>query len=156
MAIDEVLSILERAESEDLNPRTGRLFAYVYETGDENIRKVAEKALVRFAEKNLLDFTVFRSAIFFEKEVVGFARNLMHGDNAVGSFTFGGTESIMLAVKAARDYYRKTKGKAEVPEILAPISIHPPSLRPPITSVLKLSGCQLRMQRLMSMPSLKL
>lgn len=129
MTIDDVLFLLEKAESEDLNPRTGRLFAYVYETGDENIRKVAEKALVRFAEKNLLDFTVFRSAVFFEKEVVGFARNLMHGDAAVGSFTFGGTESIMLAVKAARDYYRKKEGTAEVPEILAPISIHPAFLK---------------------------
>ncbi len=129
MTIDEVLSILERAESEDLDPKSGRLFAYVYETGDENIRKVAEEALLRFAEKNLLDFTVFRSAMFFEKEVVGFAKSLMHGADALGSFTLGGTESIMLAVKAARDFYRKRKGEAEVPEILAPVSIHPAFLK---------------------------
>ncbi len=126
MSIDEIIAILESAEKEDLNPHSGKLFAYVYETGDENIRKVAQEALVRFAEKNLLDFTVFRSAVFFEKEVVGFAKKLMHGnDGVVGSYTFGGTESIMLAVKAARDYYRKREGKAEVPEILAPITIHP-------------------------------
>jgi len=129
MKIDEVLSLLERAELKDLDPKSGRLFAYVYETGDENIRKVAEKALLRFAEKNLLDFTVFRSAVFFEKEVVGFAKNLMHRADAAGTFTFGGTESIMLAVKAARDFYRKREGKAEVPEILAPISIHPAFLK---------------------------
>ncbi|WP_456469272.1 pyridoxal phosphate-dependent decarboxylase family protein [Archaeoglobus sp.] len=126
MSIGEIIAILESAEKEDLNPHSGKLFAYVYETGDENIRKVAQEALVRFAEKNLLDFTVFRSAVFFEKEVVGFAKKLMHGnDGVVGSYTFGGTESIMLAVKAARDYYRKREGKAEVPEILAPITIHP-------------------------------
>jgi len=130
MSIDEVFSILEMAEKGDLDPHSGKLFAYVYETGDENIRKIAHKALQMFGEKNLLDFTVFKSAVLFEKEVVGFAKNLMHGDdNTVGSYTFGGTESIMLAVKAARDYYRKREGKAAVPEILAPITIHPAFLK---------------------------
>ncbi|WP_202320225.1 aminotransferase class V-fold PLP-dependent enzyme [Archaeoglobus neptunius] len=126
MSIDEVLAVLKKAESEDPSPSSGRLFAYVYETGDENIRKVAREALMMFGEKNLLDFTVFKSAIFFEREVVKFARELMHGDDKVtGSFTFGGTESIMLAVKAARDHYRKKEGRASVPEILAPVTIHP-------------------------------
>lgn len=130
MKIEEILTLLEEVKSKDLNPQTGRLFAYVYETGDESIRRVAREALLKFAEKNLLDFTVFKSAIFFEKEVVSFARELMHGDTStVGSFTFGGTESIMLAVKAARDYYRKKEGKSAVPEILAPITIHPAFLK---------------------------
>jgi len=67
MKIDEVLSLLERAELKDLDPKSGRLFAYVYETGDENIRKVAEKALLRFAEKNLLDFHGFQECGFLRK-----------------------------------------------------------------------------------------
>ncbi len=44
---------------------------------------------------------------------------------ATGSFTYGGTESIILAVKAARDYYRKSKGTSETPEIVVPATIHP-------------------------------
>lgn len=75
MKIDEILSILESAEEKDLNPHSGKLFAYVYETGDENIRKIARKALIRYSEKNLLDFTVFRSAIFFEREIVSYGKN---------------------------------------------------------------------------------
>ncbi len=126
MKIDDVVRLLDEIEQEDVDPHTGKLFAYVYETGDENIRKVANEALLRFAEKNILDFTVFRSAMHFEREVVGFAKKLMHGgDTVVGSYTFGGTESIMLAVKAARDYYRKKTGKDVVPEIVAPVTIHP-------------------------------
>lgn len=126
MDIDEIIAILEKAKNEDVNPLSGKLFAYVYETGDENIREVAKEAVVRFCENNLLDFTAFRSAILFEKEVVGFARKLMHGnDDVVGSYTLGGTEAIMLAVKAARDYYRTRGGKAATPEILAPVTIHP-------------------------------
>jgi len=121
---------LEKAKAEDVDPRSGRLFAYVYEAGDENIRKVAQKALLEYAEKNLLDFTVFRSALFFEREVVGFAKALMHGGpEVVGSFTFGGTESIMLAVKAARDHYKKREGASRVPKILAPATIHPAFLK---------------------------
>jgi len=129
MNADEVLALLNKIESQDLDPHTGKLFAYVYETGNEELRKLALQASQMFAEKNFLDFTVFRSAVVFEKEVVGFAKELMHGDTAVGSFTFSGTESIMLAVKAARDYYRETKGSAETPEILAPVTIHPAFLK---------------------------
>lgn len=129
MNADEILALLKEVGLQDLDPHTGKLFAYVYETGNEELRKLALQAVQMFAEKNLLDFTVFRSAVVFEKEVVGFAKDLMHGDTAVGSFTFGGTESIMLAVKAARDYYRKAKGSAEIPEILAPVTIHPAFLK---------------------------
>ena len=130
MNIDEVISILESLQKEDLDPHTGKLFAYVYETGDENLRRVAIEALKRYSEKNMLDFTVFKSVIYFEKEVINYAKKLMHGDdNVVGSYTFGGTESIMLAVKAARDHFRKRRGKVDVPELLAPITIHPSFLK---------------------------
>lgn len=113
---------LERAE---LNPYSGRLFAYVYETGDEELKKVGREALTRFYDKNVLDFTVFRSAIYFEKEVVSFCRKLANADaGSAGTFTFGGTESILLAVKAARDYYRETHGP-DTPELVAPVTIHP-------------------------------
>lgn len=37
----------------------------------------------------------------------------MHGDeNTVGSYTLGGTESIMLAVRSAREWFRKKEGKS--------------------------------------------
>jgi glutamate/tyrosine decarboxylase-like PLP-dependent enzyme len=107
----------------DIDPYSGRLFAYVYETGDENLRRIAHNALIRFSDKNILDFTVFRSAIEFEKGVVGFAKKLMNGESAVGSYTYGGTESIMLAVKSARDLFRKRSNST--PEIVVPITIHP-------------------------------
>ncbi len=121
-----VLELLAEIERQDLNPYTGRLFAYVYETGDDELRRVAREALLRFYDKNILDFTVFRSAIYFEKELVSFCKRLMNaGEGVVGSYTYGGTESIMLAVKAARDYFRKRHGSSEVPEIVVPVTIHP-------------------------------
>ena len=125
MIIEDVKKELEEVEKLDIDPHTGKLFAYVYETGEKELKEIAREALLRFAEKNILDFTVFKSAIHFEKEVVNFGKRLMNADeNAVGSFTFGGTESIFLTVKAARDYYR-SQGKTATPEIVAPITIHP-------------------------------
>ncbi|WP_456478505.1 pyridoxal phosphate-dependent decarboxylase family protein [Geoglobus ahangari] len=121
-----VLELLAEIEKQDLNPYTGRLFAYVYETGDEELKRVAKEALLRFYDKNILDFTVFRSAIYFEKKLVSFCRGLMNaGEGVVGSYTYGGTESIMLAVKAARNHFRKEHGSSEVPELVVPVTIHP-------------------------------
>ena len=46
-----------------------------------------------------------------EAEVVRMACNLFHGDKeSCGCVTTGGTESIVLAVKAYRDYARVVKG----------------------------------------------
>lgn len=51
-----VLHLLEEMEKLDLDPRTGKLFAYVYEAGDEGLKKVAKEALVKFAEKKSSGF----------------------------------------------------------------------------------------------------
>lgn len=120
----EVDRILDDAEKMDLLT-SGKFFAYVYETGDEELKAVAMRALQRFYNKNMLDFTVYRSAIFFEKEVLGFSKKLLHGEDTCGTFTYGGTESIMLAVLSARNSFWKRRGKSEIPKVLAPYTIHP-------------------------------
>ena len=43
---------------------------------------------------------------------------------AVGTMTSGGTESILMAVKAARERARKKKPWILRPELVAPVSIH--------------------------------
>ncbi|MEK8228486.1 pyridoxal-dependent decarboxylase [Oerskovia sp. M15] len=60
---------------------------------------------------NALDPTTFSSVAVMERELVAFARNMLHGTGAqdasgvVGTVTSGGTESCLLAVKSARDAY---------------------------------------------------
>ena len=123
--IENIKKVLSEIEKKDINPSSGKLFAYVYETGDEVLKKIAAEALLKFFDKNMLDFTVFKSSIEFEKYVVGFAKKLMHGDEeVVGTYTYGGTESVLLAVKTARDFHLKNKGTAP-PEIVVPVTIHP-------------------------------
>lgn len=58
--MDELSIFLDKISSDDIDPYSGKLFAYVYETGDESIRKVCMDALKKFYDKNALDFTVFK------------------------------------------------------------------------------------------------
>lgn len=110
----------------DVDPYSGRLFGYVYETGDRRLRQIQHKALMMFYDRNALDFTTFKSAAFFEREIVLFAKTISHADKDVlGTLTYGGTESVLLAVKAARDVFRKKQGGTAVPEIVLPLTGHP-------------------------------
>ena len=51
--------------------------------------------------------------------------NLFHGDpqTSCGVMTSGGTESIILACKAYRDYAREVKGIAD-PVMVVPVTAH--------------------------------
>jgi sphinganine-1-phosphate aldolase len=60
-----------------------------------------------------------------EREVVRMTLDLLHGDDkSVGTMTSGGTESILMAVKAAREMARKKKPWILKPELVAPKSAH--------------------------------
>lgn len=123
---EEILMKLKEYSSEDVDPFSGRLFTIAFEPGVEEMRSVAFEAMKMFAFKNMLDFTEFPSMIRMEKDLVDIATSLMHGDEEVtGTFTFGGTESVFLAVKSARDNFILKKGKIITPEIVMPITGHP-------------------------------
>jgi sphinganine-1-phosphate aldolase len=107
---DELFARLERFREHDLATRGGRTWAYVYDTGRAAIDRVAERAYVAFLHENGLDPTVFPSLLGLENEVVAIAlAHLGGGPEGVGSFTSGGTESCMLAIKAARDHARSRR-----------------------------------------------
>jgi glutamate/tyrosine decarboxylase-like PLP-dependent enzyme len=62
----------------------------------------------------------------FETQVVAMTAALLGSDGSVvGNMTTGGTESILLAVKTARDYARATRPHIRAPEIVMPITAHP-------------------------------
>jgi glutamate/tyrosine decarboxylase-like PLP-dependent enzyme len=115
---------METYRANDMPWRDGRTWAYIYDPGRE-AEEVIKRAYMMFLTENGLDPTVFPSTLRFENEVVAMAAAHLNGDeNVVGSFTSGGTESIMLAVKAARDYAREKKPQIRDPEILLPCTAH--------------------------------
>lgn len=120
-AIDQHLSALE---AQDLNWRDGRIMGYIYAPREETL-EVARQAYMRFLIPNPLDPTVFPSLLKLENEIIGVALEHLHAprETAAGSFTSGGTESIILAVKAARELARRTRG-IDTPQMILPVTAH--------------------------------
>ncbi|MFH1980686.1 MAG: aspartate aminotransferase family protein [Pseudomonadota bacterium] len=121
---DEVFAALADIRKGDLKWQEGRAFGYVFDPGEE-IMDIGKKAYMMFLSENGLDFTVFKSLQIFEKQLARFAASHLGGDaDVVGNFSSGGTESIILAVKTARDYARATRPEITAPEMILPTTGH--------------------------------
>jgi glutamate/tyrosine decarboxylase-like PLP-dependent enzyme len=102
----EVLAAMEEARGQDFDWRRGRLFSTVYPV-DQEIYELLKDAFNLFFTENGLNPTVFPSLRKFENEVVAMTASLLGGDqHVVGNMTLGGSESLLLAVKTARDWAR--------------------------------------------------
>ena len=120
----EIFAALQAFKGRDMDWKAGRVFCYVYDPGD-NPAEVTREAYMQFLSENGLDPTVFPSLLKLETDVVRMVINLLRGDaNAVGNLTSGGTESIMLAVKTARDMARFTQPHIKEPEMVLPKTAH--------------------------------
>ena len=116
--------MLEKSRG-DLDWEHGRHSAFVWHANDE-VKEVAKKAYSMFITTNGLGKSVFPSIRSMEEEVIALVLNNLNGDDAAaGHMTSGGTESIFLATKAARDRARLLRPDIDVPEIVAPFSAHP-------------------------------
>jgi glutamate/tyrosine decarboxylase-like PLP-dependent enzyme len=109
---------------DDLNWRRGRHSAYVWYANDE-IKRVAQNAYNMFMTENGLGKRVFHSLRQMHADVVQMVLVLLGGPDGAGQMSSGGTESIFLATKAARDWARQRKPHVKTPEIIAPHSAHP-------------------------------
>ncbi|MFJ5924017.1 pyridoxal phosphate-dependent decarboxylase family protein [Kitasatospora sp. NPDC092948] len=118
---EELPAELRAMTARDLPTRGGRTTAYTYDAGRPDVREAAERAYLAMLDVNGLDPTAFPSIVALERQVVGAVAGRLGGDDSTpGIFTSGGTESILLAVKAARD---SRPGIAE-PEIVVPSTAH--------------------------------
>lgn len=117
----ELLAELAALTAGDLPTRGERVSAYVYDSGRPGVREAGHAAYSQMLEVNGLDPTAFPSVVALERQVVGGMATLLGGSDATpGIFTSGGTESILLAVKAARD----ARPDVRDPRIVVPITAH--------------------------------
>lgn len=122
---EAIMASLTARKGGDVPWAEGRVFAYIYDPGDEAKQLLMDAFNLYFME-NGLDPTSFPSCMELEKEVIGMAVDLVNGGaDATGTFTSGGTESILLSLKTTRDYYRDVKPGITEPEILLPTTAHP-------------------------------
>ncbi len=121
----DILADLEELRAADAPTHGGRVLSYVYDSGLAELDELAAAAIRMVQPVNGLDPTTFTSVAAMEREVLGFARGMLHGgEDVVGTVTSGGTESCLLAVKTARDTWRAAHPDAGVPRLLAPVTAH--------------------------------
>ncbi len=122
---EQLHSALQELKCDDSDWKNCRTFSLIYNAG-EDVRQFADEVYAAFINENGLSPFAFPSLVKMETEVVSMVASLLGGDSdTVGSMTSGGTESIIMAVKAARDYARAQRPSIREPELLMPLSAHP-------------------------------
>jgi len=96
--------------------------------GSANHRKMLDQVYSMFAVSNPLHASVFPSVRQMEAEVVAMTGRMLGGGgeanpDVCGAMTSGGSESILLAMKAARDWARNKRGVRR-PELIIARSAH--------------------------------
>lgn len=122
-ARDEVLAEMEGlARREEARWRDGYASGAVYH-GDAGHIEFLDRVYALSSQVNPLHQDLWPSSGRYEAEIVAMTASMLHGDEAVGTVTSGGTESILLAMKAYRDRARAERGLDRV-HMVVPASAH--------------------------------
>jgi len=125
IAKEEVLSRLQSMKKDDANYRDARMFGLIYNAG-EDVEEMAREAYAAYMFENALSPFAFPSLLKMETEFISMVSGLFGGDaETVGSMTSGGTESILMAVKSAREWAKANKPEVKNPEMITPVTAHP-------------------------------
>ena len=118
-AKEKLLPSMKKLRGAEKDFNSGRAFGGIYYDNKELKRAVAE-AYGEFADSNGLFPGVFPALKKFEMEVVRMVIRMLHCDEkAQGVMTTGGSESIILAIKAYKE--RGLKMGITEPEAIIPI-----------------------------------
>jgi glutamate/tyrosine decarboxylase-like PLP-dependent enzyme len=124
---DEIFSRMKAFSAGDIDWRRGRVPLYVFKANDE-IATLGRDAFLEFFTENALGGKrAFHGLKKMEDDIVSIGLSLFHApDDAAGFFTTGGSESIICAVLACRDFGRRQSGRADKRgNIVLPYSAHP-------------------------------
>src|SRR5580698_4226999 len=123
-----VLQQLLSMKQDDQDWRGGRVFSLVYSAGDE-VHELLQDALSLYSAENGLNVLAFPSIGVMQHDIVSITATLLGADDPAsgggveGYLTSGGTESLLQAVKTARDVARADRGIAH-PQMVAAQSAH--------------------------------
>ncbi|MCA9543930.1 MAG: aspartate aminotransferase family protein, partial [Myxococcales bacterium] len=119
-----ILEQLQGFRAQDADWKAGRTWALVYYAGEAHYDLIKQAHHLYFSE-NGLNPIAFGSLKRMETDVVSMTASMLHAPaDAVGTMTSGGTESLLLAVKAYRDRARKLKPWIRKPEMVLPRTAH--------------------------------
>ncbi|MEO0607140.1 MAG: aspartate aminotransferase family protein [Pseudomonadota bacterium] len=110
--------------ADDAKWRDGRTAVYVFNAGEE-IAAIQKQAYTAYMSENGLGPLAFPSLAQMEKDVISMALGLLHGpEGSTGAMTSGGTDSITMAIKTARDFARANGRAKDRANIILPQSAH--------------------------------
>jgi glutamate/tyrosine decarboxylase-like PLP-dependent enzyme len=119
-----LLAEMASFRDDDVRYQDGRSWSLVYYAGEAH-EELLRQAQALYISSNALNPMAFRSLKQMESEVVQMTAEMLHGPPAcVGTMTSGGTESLLLAIKAYRDRARRRRPWILRPNIVAPATIH--------------------------------
>lgn len=122
---DELLTRIAEIREGDARWQDGKTFSLVYHAGDEHSAMLKDVYTTFFSE-NALNPIAFQSLRRFEADVVRMTATMLGGGPEVaGTMTSGGSESIMMCMKTARDWARAERPEITAPEIILPTTAHP-------------------------------
>lgn len=121
----DILATMQALRQKDVKWREGKVFSLVFYAGDE-VTDILQEAYLMFFSENGLNPTAFPSLRELETQVVAMVTSLLGGDeDVVGNMTSGGTESLLMAVKTAREWARAHRPEIQSPEMILPLTAHP-------------------------------
>jgi glutamate/tyrosine decarboxylase-like PLP-dependent enzyme len=124
VSMDEVMERLKSLQVNDGDYHNSRTWGLVYNAGPD-VDAMLHAAGGHVLLENALNPFVFPSLKEMQREIVAVAVDLLNGrDEAGGTTTSGGTESIFMAVKTARDKARAERGIVKG-RIIVPRTAHP-------------------------------
>lgn len=125
LSAEEIQRHLKEYKEGDIDWQHGRAPMYVFWAGEEPYGVTRDAFLTYFSE-NALGVKAFPSLVRLESEVISMAAEILGGGPEVaGSLTSGGSESIFLAVKTARDHARATGRLRGQGRLVLPDTAHP-------------------------------
>lgn len=121
----ELLKSIKSNREKDVDWKNGRAFCLIYYPGEERANMIKE-IYDEYYSDNALNPSATPSLTRLESEVISMCADLFNGSDEVrGNITSGGTESILLAIKTARDWAKKHRPDIKRPQVIIPASAHP-------------------------------
>ena len=112
----EILEILEKKLKGDHCYESGQILGSMC----TDPLDFGKKVYLKYMHKNLGDPGLFPSTAKLEDELIAEIGKLYHGKNILGTFTTGGSEANLIAMRIAR----KLRPDIKKPELIVPASAH--------------------------------
>ncbi|MGE0212063.1 MAG: aminotransferase class V-fold PLP-dependent enzyme [Parvibaculaceae bacterium] len=122
----DVMRALHASMQKDGRWEDGRTFFLVYGVDEGHLAMLQDAYSLFIATNGLGAGGMFPSLAKLESDILSSACELLGGGNtAVGNITSGGSESVLMGIRCARERARAERPEVTAPEMILPRSAHP-------------------------------